>query len=66
MKAIVKYRLDAFALALGGVCAKSAYVTMPIVANDRINAAWDEKLRKGPAVRCPDRAPEGACAGWAT
>ncbi len=66
MKDKVKKRLDAFTLALGGVSAKSAYVTMPIVADDRINAAWDEKLRKEPAERCPDPAPEGACAGWAT
>ena len=62
----VKNRLDAFALALGGVSVKSAYGVVPIVANDRINAAWDEKLRKGPAERSPDLAPEGACAGWAT
>ena len=66
MKDRLKNRLDAFALALGGVSAKSAYVTMPIVANDRINAAWDEKLRKDSTERCPDLAPEGACAGWVT
>ena len=62
----VKNRLDVFSLALGGVSVKSAYGAMPIVANDRINAAWDEKLRKGPAEHSPDLAPEGACAGWAT
>ncbi len=62
----VKNRLDAFALALGGVSVKSAYVAVPIVASDRINAAWDEKLRNGSAERCPDPAPEGACAGLAT
>ncbi len=66
MKDNVKNRLDAFALALGGVSAKSAYVTMPIVASDRINAAWDEKLRNGSGESSPDLAPEGACAGWAT
>ncbi len=66
MKNLVKKRIDAFSLALGGVSAKSAYVTMPIVANDRINAAWDEKLRKGSTESNPDLAPEGACAGWAT
>ena len=66
MKNIVKNRLDAFSLALGGVTAKSAYVTMPIVANDHINAAWDEKLRKGSTDDSPELAPEGACAGWAT
>ena len=62
----VKDRLDAFSLALGGVSVKSAYGAMPIVANDRINAAWDEKLRTGSAEHRPDVAPEGACAGWAT
>lgn len=61
-----KNRLDAFAFALGGVSARSAYVAMPIVANDRINAAWDEKLRDGAAERGPELAPEGACAGLAT
>ena len=66
MKDKVKKRLDAFTMALGGVSAKSAYVTMPIIADDRINAAWDEKLREGPAERPRDPAPEGACAGWAT
>ena len=62
----VKHRLDAFTLALGGFSAKSAYVTMPIVANDRINAAWDERLRKASMECSADQAPEGACAGWAT
>ena len=66
MKDKVKNRLDAFALALGSVSAKSAYVTIPIVASDRINAAWDEKLREGSTEPHPDQAPEGACAGWAT
>ena len=66
MKNLVKNRLDAFTLALGSVSAKSAYVTIPVVANDRINAAWDEKLRSESAERCPDLAPKGACAGWAT
>ncbi|MDJ0750557.1 MAG: hypothetical protein QNJ11_13815 [Woeseiaceae bacterium] len=66
MKDKVKKRIDAFTLALGGVAAKSAYANMPIVADDRINAAWDEKLRKGPAECRQDPAPEGACAGWAT
>ena len=66
MKDKVKNRFDAFALALGSVSAKGAYVAIPIVANDRINAAWDEKLRKGSTDDSPDLATEGACAGWAT
>ena len=66
MKDKVKNRLDAFALALGGVSVKGAYGVMPIVANDRINAAWDERLRKGSAEGGPEIAPEEACAGLAT
>ena len=66
MKDKVKNRFDAFALALGSVSAKGAYVTIPIVASDRINAAWDEKLRKGSTDSRPDLEAEGACAGWAT
>ena len=66
MKDKVKIRLDAFALALGGVSVKSAYSAVPIVANDRINAVWDERLRKESMASCPDPAAEGACAGWAT
>ena len=62
----VRNRLDAFSLALGGVSAKSAYSVVPIVASDRINAAWDEKLREGSADRDPDVAPDSACTGWAT
>ena len=66
MKDKVKNRLDAFTLALGGVAVKSAHGAIPVVANDRINAAWDDKLRKDTAESGPDLAPEGACAGWAT
>ncbi len=66
MKDKVKNRLDAFALALGGVSVKSAHGAMPIVASDRINAAWDERLRRESTEQGPDLAPEGACAGWAT
>ena len=61
-----KSRLDAFALALGGVSVKSPYVGIPVVANDRINTAWDERLGASPDERGPDVTPEGACAGWAT
>ncbi|MDJ0708890.1 MAG: hypothetical protein QNJ14_00800 [Woeseiaceae bacterium] len=62
----VKSRLDAYSLALGSVSAKSAYATIPIVADNRINAAWDEKLRQGSAERCQDVAPDEACTGWVT
>ena len=66
MKDKVKTRLDAFALALGGVSVKSAYGAVPIVASDRINAAWDERLRKESTASSSDLAAEEACAGWAT
>ena len=59
-------RLDAFSLALGGVAVKSAYGAIPVVASDRINAAWDARLRDTQEDRSPDVAPEGACTGWAT
>ena len=57
---------DAFALALGAVAVKSSYFGLPIVANDRINAAWDEKLRESSPEHPDDFAPDGACAGLVT
>lgn len=66
MTSKVKRYMDAFTFALGGVSVASAYGALPIVANDRINAAWDEKLR---AEQPPERSefdPDCAGAGWAT
>jgi len=60
------FRPDAFALALGAVAVKSSYFALPVVANDRINAAWDEKLRETSPGQPDDFAPDGACAGLAT
>jgi hypothetical protein len=37
---------DAFAFALGGAGMVGAYAPVPIVANDRINKAWDERFAK--------------------
>ena len=62
----VRNRFDAFSLALGGVSVKSAYGGIQIVPNDRINAAWDERLREQTDDDGPVVAPEGSCAGWAT
>ena len=62
----VRKRLDAFSLALGGVAAKSPYVGLQIVPDDRINAAWDARLRQEARDHGPDAAPDGACTGWAT
>jgi len=67
----LKSRLDAIALALGGVSLAGAFGALPfgalpLVTSDRINAAWDEKLRHGSSAECPHEAPDCANAGWAT
>ena len=70
MKKVVT-RLDAIALALGGVSLAGAFGTLPfgalpVVANDRINAAWDAKLRDEKPGECSKLDPDCANAGWAT
>lgn len=35
---------DAFAFALGGAGMVGAFAPVPVVPNDRINKAWDERL----------------------
>ncbi|RZV37064.1 MAG: hypothetical protein EX272_06455 [Chromatiales bacterium] len=67
----VNARLDAIALALGGVSLAGAFGTLPlgavpIVANDRINAAWDAKLQEETPRECSKLDPDCANAGWAT
>ena len=37
-------RLDRFAFALGCFAIASPYTVFPVVANDRISAAWDQRL----------------------
>lgn len=37
---------DAFAFALGGVGMVGAFAPIPVVPNDRINKAWDERLAR--------------------
>ena len=64
-------RLDALALALGGVSLAGAfgalpYGALPIAADDRINAAWDRKLRDGKSRECSKLDPDCANAGWVT
>ena len=39
---------DSFRLSLGGVSAKSAYAFIPAIADDQINSAWDDRLRRDP------------------
>jgi hypothetical protein len=64
-------RLDALALALGGVslagaCGALPFGALPTVVNHRINAAWDAKLREGKPRECSKLDPECANAGWVT
>ena len=44
---------DAFTFSLGGMTAVASHVAAPIVADDEINKAWDERLGRGPENR-PD------------
>jgi hypothetical protein len=37
---------DAFAFALGGAGMVGAFAPVPVIPNDRINKAWDERLAK--------------------
>lgn len=64
-------RLDALALALGGVSLAGAfgalpYGALPIAANDRINAAWDAKLRDAKLSECSKLDADCANASWVT
>ena len=70
MKRVIA-RLDAIALALGGVSMAGAFGTLPfgaqpMTANDRINAALDAKLRDEQPRECSKIDPDCANAGWAT
>ena len=52
-------RLDRFAFALGSVTLVAPFMVMPIVSDDRINAAWDERLaaRKAESGFAPGAVP---------
>lgn len=39
-----KSKNASFAFALGGAAMVGAFVPVPVVVNDRINKAWDERL----------------------
>lgn len=56
-------RLDRFAFALGSFGLVSAYTVIPVVPNDRINAAWDERLGSGYGAGLD---PARSRVGWAT
>lgn len=59
-------RLDRFAFALGSFGIASSYTVIPIVPNDRINAAWDERLGAESAETGPGHDPARSRVGWAT
>ena len=56
-------RLDRFAFALGSFGLVSAYTVIPVVPNDRINAAWDERLGSESEAGYD---PARSRVGWAT
>ena len=67
----VKSRLDAIALALGGISLAGAfgvlpYGALPMVTNDHIHAAWVKKLRADSLAECPEIAPDCARGAWVT
>lgn len=37
---------DAFRFSLGGATIVASYAVMPVVADDRINRIWDERIRR--------------------
>lgn len=59
-------RLDRFAFALGSFGLVSAYTVIPVVPNDRINAAWDERLASKSGDAGPGHDPARTRIGWAT
>ena len=70
MKKVIS-RLDAFALALGGVSTTGSFGVLPFgalprVTADRIYAAWDKKLRERALAQCPEFDRDCANAGWVT
>ena len=47
---------DAFTFSLGGMAAINSYAIAPIIANDRINKAWDRRFSGPEGV---EESPEG-------
>ncbi|MGB5630383.1 MAG: hypothetical protein WBM57_13500 [Woeseiaceae bacterium] len=58
---------DAFAFALGGAGMVGAFAPVPVIPNDRINKAWDERLAKAkrtgsvPSNRAPNTVLAAEC-----
>jgi hypothetical protein len=59
-------RLDRFAFALGSVAVGSSYAAIPVVPNDRIAAAWDERLSSKSGKAESGRGRVRSRVGWAT
>lgn len=59
-------RLDRFAFALGSFGLVSAYTVIPVVPNDRINAAWAERLGSESGEAGAGYDPARSRVGWAT
>ena len=61
-----KSRLDRFAFALGSFGVAGSYAFIPVVANDRIAAAWDKRLGAESGGAGPGHDPARSRFGWAT
>jgi hypothetical protein len=57
---------DAFTFSLGGMAAIRSFVIAPAVADNRINQAWDERLRRGQAEPEVQRGAAQPRLHWAT
>jgi hypothetical protein len=57
---------DPFAFSLGGLAAVNSFAIAPVVADDRINKAWDERFRRDQTGADNERSPAPPCVRWAT
>lgn len=57
---------DPFAFSLGGMAAVNSFAIAQVVADDRINKAWDERFRRDPSGADNERSPAQPCGHWAT
>ena len=57
---------DPFAFSLGGMAAIKSFVIVPVVADDRINKAWDERFRRDQSGADKNRSTAQPRVRWAT
>lgn len=57
---------DPFAFSLGGMAAIKSFAIAPIVADDRINKAWDERFRRDQSGADAQRGTAQPRVRWAT